>query len=84
MLCLVQDNGQIYEALKTIAACYLRADTASICDCLSAFGLNDLLFDLSRHDLSRQVASLSRMLPPHRLPHTPFPSTSLKPASACG
>lgn len=50
---LVQDNGQIYEALKTMAACYLRADTSSICDCLSAFGLNDLLFDLSRYDISR-------------------------------
>lgn len=59
----LQENGQIYEALKTIAACYLRADTAAICDCLSAFGLNDLLFDLSRHDLSRQAASLSRALP---------------------
>ena len=42
-----QSNGQIYEALSTMAACFLRADSQAICDCIKAFGLNDLLWDLT-------------------------------------
>lgn len=60
---VMQCNGQIYEALKTMAAFYLRADTSSICDCLSAFGLNDLLFDLSRYDLARGAPVLLSRAP---------------------
>ena len=46
-----------------MAAYYLRADTSSICDCLSAFGLNDLLFDLSRYDISRSAPVLLSRVP---------------------
>ena len=30
-----------------MAACFLRADSQAICDCIKAFGLNDLLWDLT-------------------------------------
>ena len=30
-----------------MAACFLRADSTAICDCIRAFGLNDLLWDLT-------------------------------------
>jgi len=43
-----QENGAIFEALRTMAACYLRADTEAICACIQAFGLNDLLFSIAR------------------------------------
>ena len=29
-------NGQVYEALRTMAAYYLRADLESLCDCIQA------------------------------------------------
>lgn len=38
-----QDNGEIYEALRTIAACYVRADMSSICDCINAYRLTETL-----------------------------------------
>ena len=44
----VQGNGEVYEALSTMAACFLRADSTAICDCIKAFGLNDLLWDLTQ------------------------------------
>ena len=31
-----------------MSASYLRADTVAICDCIQAFGLNDLLFSIAR------------------------------------
>ena len=40
---LLQDNGEIYEALRTIAACYVRADMSSICDCINAYRLTETL-----------------------------------------
>lgn len=43
-----QENGAIFEALRTMSACYLRADTAAICACIQAFALNDLLFSIAR------------------------------------
>lgn len=43
-----QENGAIFEALRTMSACYLRADTAAICACIQAFALNDLLFSIVR------------------------------------
>ena len=45
---LEQENGQIFEALKTMSAYFLRADATSICECIQAFGLNDLLFSIVR------------------------------------
>ncbi|KAK9832479.1 hypothetical protein WJX81_000145 [Elliptochloris bilobata] len=42
------ENGAIFEALRTMSASYLRADTAAICDCIQAFALNDLLFSIAR------------------------------------
>ena len=39
----MQDNGEIYEALRTIAACYVRADMSSICDCINAYRLTETL-----------------------------------------
>ena len=44
----LQGNGEVYEALSTMAACFLRADSAAVCDCIKAFGLNDLLWDLTQ------------------------------------
>ena len=44
----MQGNGEVYEALSTMAACFLRADSTAICDCIKAFGLNDLLWDLTQ------------------------------------
>ena len=46
--CIAQENGAIFEALRTMSASYLRADTVAICDCIQAFGLNDLLFSIAR------------------------------------
>ena len=43
-----QENGAIFEALRTMSASYLRADTTAICDCIQAFCLNDLLFSIAR------------------------------------
>jgi hypothetical protein len=45
---VVQGHGNVFEALKTIAAFFLRADLLSICDCINTFGLNDVLFSVAR------------------------------------
>ncbi|CAL8471980.1 g11522 [Coccomyxa elongata] len=42
------ENGEIFEALKTMSAYFLRADAHSICQCIQAFGLNDILFSIVR------------------------------------
>ena len=44
----LQENGHIFEGLRTIAAYYLRADSCSICECIQTFALNDLLFSIAR------------------------------------
>lgn len=46
--CFAQENGEIFEALKTMSAYFLRADAHSICQCIQAFGLNDILFSIVR------------------------------------
>jgi len=46
--CKMQENGDIFEALKTMSAYFLRADSHSICECIQAFRLNDLLFSIVR------------------------------------
>ena len=43
-----QTNGEIYEALRTIAACYVRADMTGICDCITAYKLTDVLSKATR------------------------------------
>ena len=43
-----QTNGDIYEALRTIAACYVRADMSGICDCITAYKLTDVLSKATR------------------------------------
>lgn len=43
-----EDNGEIYECLRTIAACYVRADMSSICDCITAYKLNEVLSKATR------------------------------------
>lgn len=48
----LQENGHIFEGLRTIAAYYLRADSSSICECIQAFCLNDLLFSIARLECS--------------------------------
>ena len=45
---LSQTNGDIYEALRTIAACYVRADMSGICDCITAYKLTDVLAKATR------------------------------------
>ena len=45
---LWQTNGDIYEALRTIAACYVRADMSGICDCITAYKLTDVLSKATR------------------------------------
>ena len=45
---VTQDNGEIYECLRTIAACYVRADMSSICDCITAYKLNEVLSKATR------------------------------------
>ena len=45
---MLQENGHIFEGLRTIAAYYLRADSCSICECIQTFALNDLLFSIAR------------------------------------
>lgn len=51
----MQENGHIFEGLRTIAAYYLRADSSSICECIQTFGLNDLLFGIARLESSFQT-----------------------------
>lgn len=46
----LQENGDTFEALKTMSAYFLRADAHAICDCIQAFHLNDLLFSVVRLD----------------------------------
>ena len=48
MLILPQVYGEIYECLRTIAACYVRADMSSICDCITAYKLNEVLSKATR------------------------------------
>ena len=48
----MQENGHIFEGLRTIAAYYLRADSSSICECIQTFGLNDLLYSIARLERS--------------------------------
>ena len=47
---VMQENGDTFEALKTMSAYFLRADAHAICDCIQAFHLNDLLFSVVRLD----------------------------------
>ncbi len=47
---MTQENGDTFEALKTMSAYFLRADAHAICDCIQAFHLNDLLFSVVRLD----------------------------------
>lgn len=52
---LWQTNGEIYEALRTIAACYVRADMSGICDCITAYKLTDVLSKATRLKRMQQV-----------------------------
>ena len=45
-----QENGEIFEALRTMSAYFLRADAHSICECIQAFGLDGLLFAIVASD----------------------------------
>ncbi len=76
-----QENGAIFEALRTMAACYLRADTEAICACIQAFGLNDLLFSIARLErlYNKRACNGARALPLTRLCHI----LGLHSASAC-
>ncbi|KAK9905596.1 hypothetical protein WJX75_002717 [Coccomyxa subellipsoidea] len=60
------ENGDIFEALKTMSAYFLRADAHSICQCIQAFGLNDLLFSIVRLERlfarSRETSPVRREL----------------------
>lgn len=64
--CMPQENGDIFEALKTMSAYFLRADAHSICQCIQAFGLNDLLFSIVRLERlfarSRETSPVRREL----------------------
>ncbi len=63
-----QENGTIFEALRTMSACYLRADTAAICACIQAFALNDLLFSIARLErLFNKRSCNGAPPPPHGL-----------------
>ena len=55
----MQDNGEIYEALRTIAACYVRADMSSICDCITAYNLNEVLSKATRLQRMQQAVANS-------------------------
>lgn len=46
----LQENGDTFEALKTMSAYFLRADAHAICGCIQAFHLNDLLFSVVHLD----------------------------------
>jgi len=76
-----QENGAIFEALRTMAACYLRADTEAICACIQAFGLNDLLFSIARLErlYNKRACNGARALPLTRLCHV----RGFHSASAC-
>ena len=54
-----QDNGEIYEALCTMAACYVRADMTGICDCLEAYKLTDTLSKAASLGRCQQVLARS-------------------------
>lgn len=62
-----QENGAIFEALRTMSACYLRADTAAICACIQTFALNDLLFSIARLERLFNKRSCNGASPPHGL-----------------
>ena len=66
VLCVPQENGEIFEALKTMSAYFLRADAHAICQCIQAFGLNDLLFSIVRLERlfarSRETSPVRREL----------------------
>lgn len=53
----LQDNGRMYEALRTISGFFLRADSKSICDCIDAFGLNDLLLSVAKAEMDKDSDS---------------------------
>ena len=55
----VQGNGEIYEALCTMAACYVRADMTGICDCLDAYKLTDTLSKATHIGRAQQVLARS-------------------------
>lgn len=43
----LQCAGQMYEALRTVAACYLRSDKDGIIDTLSAYNATDALYNVA-------------------------------------
>lgn len=54
-----QENGELYEALCTMAACYVRADMDGICDCLQAYKLTDTLSKAARLTRIQQLMARS-------------------------
>ena len=47
-----EEKGKVFDGIRTIAAFYLRADSAAICECIQCFGLNDLLFSVARLEMA--------------------------------
>ena len=47
-----------------MAAFYLRADQAAICECIQNFGLNDLLFSVARLEMAFKKTLRSGWIPP--------------------
>lgn len=47
----MQENSHLFEAIRTIAASYLRADNSSIADSIQEYSLNDLLYGIARLEI---------------------------------
>ena len=57
----MQENSHLFEAIKIIAASYLRADNGAIADSIQRYGLNDLLYGVARLELSLRPPTGVRM-----------------------
>ena len=43
----VQCNGEMYEAMRTVAACYLRSDKEGIVDTLTTYNAAEALYNVA-------------------------------------
>lgn len=67
-----------------MSASYLRADTTAICDCIQAFGLNDLLFSIARLERLFKQRSCNGTLSlksAYRSRHVPVTASQSRPAN---
>lgn len=73
----MQENSHLFEAIKIIAASYLRADNGAIADSIQRYGLNDLLYGVARLELSLRPPLESGWHSAGMRPHQPGDSSSI-------